>query len=127
MRVKRMVSAGLVAMALVGGLVGCGNGDDEATVGGGADIVAKTDPVPRFEPQELKAAVNSEVLLTVKNEGKVTHNFTISFLGVDEDIPPGESRQVRFRVEPPPKNEGFYTFYDRDYQGEGMHGRINVE
>ena len=127
MRVKRMVSAGLLAVALVGGLVGCGDGDDERTVGGGADVVAKSDPRPHFEPDELKAALNSEVVLTVKNEGDVTHNFTISFLGVDEDIPPGQSKQIRFTVTPPPHNEDFYTFYDENYQGEGMQGRINVE
>jgi cupredoxin-like protein len=127
MRVKRMVSAGLVAMALVAGLVGCGDSDDVETVGGGADIVARSDPKPHFDPKELKAALNSEVILTVKNEGDVTHNFTISFLGVDEDIPPGQSKQVRFRVTPPPHNEDFYTFYDETYQGEGMQGRINVE
>ncbi len=127
MRVKRMVSVGLLAVALVAGLVGCGGGDDEETVGGGADVVAKSDPTPHFEPQELKAALNSEVILTVKNEGDVTHNFTISFLGVDEDIPPGQSKQVRFTVAPPPHGEKFYTFYDENYQGEGMQGRINVE
>ena len=127
MRVKRMVSAGLVALALVGGLVGCGDGDDEETVGGSADVVAKSDPTPHFEPDELKAALNSEVVLTVKNDGDTTHNFTISFLGVDEDIPPGQSKQIRFTVKPPPHNEDFYTFYDENFQGEGMQGRINVE
>ena len=129
MRVKRMVSAGLVALALVGGLAGCGgDDDDEETLGGAsADVVAKTDPVPRFEPDELKAALNSEVTLTVRNEGDVTHNFTISFLGVDVDIPPGQTEQIRFTVTPPPHNEDFYTFYDENYQGEGMQGRINVE
>jgi plastocyanin len=127
MRVKRMVSAGLLAVALVGGLVGCGGDDDEETVGGSADVVARTDPVPRFEPDELKAALNSEVILTVRNDGDTTHNFTISFLGVDEDIPPGQSKQIRFTVTPPPHNEDFYTFYDEKFQGEGMQGRINVE
>ena len=128
MRVKRRVSVGLLAVVLVGGLVGCGGGgDDERTIGGGADIVAETDPKPRFEPDTLKAAVNSEVVLSVKNEGKVTHNFTISFLGVNEDIPPGQTKQVRFTVAPPPHGERFYTFYDERYQGEGMHGRIDVE
>ena len=127
MRVKRMVSAGLLAVALVGGLVGCGDGDDDETVGASADVVAKTDPVPRFEPDELKAALNSEVVLTVKNEGDATHNFTISFLGVDEDIPPGQTKQIKFTVTPPPHNEDFYTFYDENFQGEGMQGRINVE
>ncbi len=128
MRVKRMVSAGLVAVALVGGLVGCGDDDDDKTVGSAtADIVAKTDPKPHFEPEELKAALNSDVVLTVRNEGDATHNFTISFLGVDEDIPPGQTKQIRFTVKPPPHNEDFYTFYDKNFQGEGMQGRIDVE
>ena len=128
MRVKRMVSAGLLAVALVGGLVGCGGDDDEETVGGAsADVVAKSDPVPRFEPDELKAALNSEVVLTVRNDGDTTHNFTISFLGVDEDIPPGQSKQIKFTVKPPPHNEDFYTLYDENFQGECMQGSINVE
>ncbi len=128
MRVKRMVSAGLVAVALVGGLVGCGDDNDEKAVGSAnADVVAKTDPKPHFEPEELKAALNSDVVLTVRNEGDTTHNFTISFLGVDEDIPPGQTKQIRFTVKPPPHNERFYTFYDERFQGEGMQGRIDVE
>jgi plastocyanin len=128
MRVKRMVSAGLVAVALVGGLVGCGDDNHEKAVGSAnADVVAKTDPKPHFEPEELKAALNSDVVLTVRNEGDTTHNFTISFLGVDEDIPPGQTKQIRFTVKPPPHNEHFYTFYDERFQGEGMQGRIDVE
>ncbi len=130
MQLKRFVGTGLAIVALVVGMVGCGGGggdDDDDAIGGVAVVVAKSDPNPRFEPKQLKARVGSEVSLAVKNEGNKVHNFTLSYLGVDQDIPPGQTVQVKFTVTEPPKGVEFFTFYDKNFQGEGMQGRLNVE
>lgn len=127
MRIKRFVGSGLVLLALVVGLAGCGSDDEERQLGGGADLVAKSDPRPHFEPKELRAPLGSEVTFSVKNEGDRVHNFTLSFLGIDQDIQPGQTVQIRLKVDPPPEGLNFYTFYDKNYQAEGMQGRLNVE
>lgn len=131
MRIKRFVGPGFVVMALVVGLAACGGGGSStATVGGSktssADLVAKDNPTPHFEPTTLQASANSDVSFTFKNEGKVVHNFTLSFLGVNQDVKPGQTVQIKFKLTPPPKGLKYYTFYDKNYQGEGMQGRLNV-
>ena len=128
MQIKRFVGTGLAVVALVVGMAGCGgDDDDDETIGGVAVVVAKSEPKPHFEPKELTARVGSEVSIAVKNEGDQVHNFTLSYLGVDQDIPPGQTVQVKFTVTEPPKGVEFFTFYDENFQGEGMQGKITVE
>ncbi|MFN2608610.1 MAG: cupredoxin domain-containing protein [Acidimicrobiales bacterium] len=126
MQVKRCVCSGLVAFALVVGLAACGGSSAKSVGSGTADVVAKDSPTPHFDPNTLKASANSDVSFTLKNEGKVVHNFTLSFLGVDQDVPPGQTVQVKFHTTNPPKGLNYYTFYDKNYQADGMQGRLNV-
>jgi len=128
MQVKRFVSTGLAATALVVGLVGCGGGSSSKAVGSNssADVVASDSPTPHFAPNTLRADSGSNVSFTLKNDSKVVHNFTVSFLGIDQDVQPGQTVPITFKVPPPPKGVRYYTFYDKNYQGDGMQGRINV-
>jgi len=131
MQVKRFVRTGLVMAVLIVGLIGCGDGDDDSkSVGSRSsspDVVASDGPPPRFDPDTLEAPVNSEVSFTLENEGDVVHNFTVDGLpDVDVDVQPGETKTITFRVPPPAKGLDFYSFHDKNYQGEGMQGRINV-
>lgn len=128
MQVKRFVGTGLAIVALAVGLAGCGGGDDEEeTVGFANVVVAESDPKPHFDPKELEARVGQQVSILVKNEGDMVHNFTLSFLGIDQDVQPGQTAEVKFTVTEPPKGVEFFTFYDKNFQGEGMQGRLNVE
>src|SRR5436309_475207 len=99
MQVKRFVSAGLAAMALVVGLAGCGGSSSKSVAGNNtrADVVASDSPTPHFAPNELSAASGSDASFTLKNESKVVHNFTISFLGVDQDVQPGQTVPITFK------------------------------
>ncbi len=128
MRLNRF-GAGLLLAALMAGLVGCGeDADDVTAIGrGSTEIVTRSDPKPHFDPDKLSARLGDEVSLSLHNDGDQVHNFTLSFLGIDQDIQPGETVEVRFTVTEPPKGLDFYTFYDKNFQGEGMQGRLNVE
>jgi len=129
MQVKRFVSSGLAVTALVVGLVACGGGGSSKSVGAknsSADVVASDTPTPHFAPNTLRADSGSDVSFTLKNDGKVVHNFTVSFLGIDKDVQPGQTVPITFKVPPPPKGVKYYTFYDKNYQGNGMQGRLNV-
>ncbi len=125
----KRLGAGLLLVALLVWVAGCGEDADDATpVGrGSADVVARSDPKPHFDPDKLSARVGDEVSLSIRNEGDQVHNFTLSFLGIDQDVQPGQTVEVRFTVTEPPKGLDFYTFYDKNFQGEGMQGRLQVE
>jgi plastocyanin len=125
MRVK-IVSAGLLSLmlALVAG--GCSSSSDETLdLGDGttAVIVAKGGNTPHFDPDVIKVPAGEEVSFSFKNEDKVTHDFVISYLGVEEVAQPGESVTVKFTA----PDSGTLNFYDTKFQGEGMAGKIEVE
>lgn len=125
MRVKILI-AGLfsVLLALVAG--GCSSGGDETldlSESGSTVVVAKGGNTPHFDPDKIKVPVGEEVTFTLKNEDKVPHNFTISYLGVDVDVEPGQSARVTFTA----PDKGTLNFYDSKFQGEGMAGKIEVE
>lgn len=125
-RATKRALAGIIAAVMVLGLAGCGGGDDDDNVlggRGGADVVI-TDL--GFEPNELEMRVNEEVSLRVANEDDRPHTFTLTFLDVEREIPPGGSADITLRAPQVPE-AGFYSFYSKNHQNEnGFHGRINV-
>jgi plastocyanin len=126
MRCKRFLGVGLVTMAMVVGLAACGGGSSGKSLSSSADVVAKDSPKPHFDPNTLKATAGSDVSFSFRNDGKVVHNFTLSYAGVDVDVPPGQTVQVKFKVPDKVKGVDYFTFYDKNYQGDGMQGRLNV-
>lgn len=126
MRIK-IVSAGLISV-VIALATGCSSGgSDSLTLGKGStqELVAKDSPNYHFEPDVIKVPVGQEVTFTFKNEGKVKHNFTISYLDISVDVQPGQSVPVKFTA----PDKGTLMFYDNngEYQGEGMIGKIEVE
>ncbi|MGI9032357.1 MAG: cupredoxin domain-containing protein [Acidimicrobiales bacterium] len=127
MRFKRFLVVGLATAALVVGLAACGGGGSAKSLSSSAaDLVAKDNPTPHFEPNTLKATAGSDVAFSFHNSGKVVHNFTLSFADVDQDVQPGQTVQVKFKVPDRVKGLNYFTFYDKTYQGQGMQGRLNV-
>ncbi len=126
-RATRRALAGIIAVVMVLGLAGCGGGgDDNDNVLGSrnrADVLI-TDM--GFEPDELEVRVGEEVRFTVANEDSRPHSFTLTFLDIDKEIPPGASTDITLRApEVPPA--GFYSFYSKNHQSEnGFHGQIKV-
>lgn len=124
MQLRRYVGSALVVAALIGGLPGCGGGGDTLNLGGGGSKQLTASDLPRrqFVPAVIRAPVQKEVTFTVKNEGDVTHNFSVSSIGIDRDVEPGKSVEVTL----PPLEGTTLTFYDKRYQADGMQGKLSV-
>ncbi len=128
MRATRRALAGIITAVMVLGLAGCGGGgDDDSNVLGGrgsrADVVITKNG---FEPDELEMQVGQEVRFTVANEDDRPHSFTLTFLDVDQEIPPGGRTDITLKATEVPR-DGFYSFYSKNHQSEnGFHGQIKV-
>lgn len=124
MRVK-IVSAGLFSIVLALA-VGCSSGSGSNTLNltesGSTVITAKGGNTPHFDPKVIKVPQGKEVTFTFKNDDKVPHNFTVSYLGVEVNADPGQSVPVKLTA----PDKGTLDFYDAKFQGEGMAGKIEV-
>ena len=76
-----------------------------------------------FNPTEIAAQAGSPLTVTVKNNGKATHTFTIDALSVDETISPGSEKTVSLT----PVSGGDLQFYCRFHKASnGMQGTLKV-
>jgi uncharacterized cupredoxin-like copper-binding protein len=77
-----------------------------------------------FEPKEVTIAANTDVTVTLPNEGAAAHNFSIDELNIDVDIAPGATEQVVINAPP-----GEYEFYCNvpGHKEAGMVGTLTVE
>lgn len=124
-RATRRALAGIIGVVMVLGLAGCGGGDDDNVLGSRnrADVLITN---MGFEPDKLEVRVGEEVRFTVANQDDRPHIFTLTFLDIEKEIPPGASTDITLRApEVPPA--GFYSFYSKNFQSEnGFQGQIKV-
>jgi plastocyanin len=71
-----------------------------------------------FNPTFIKAAPGASFTVTLKNEGKVPHNFTIDSLHVDQTLQPDETKTVTFTL----PSSGTVPFYCKFHKSSGMQG-----
>jgi uncharacterized cupredoxin-like copper-binding protein len=76
-----------------------------------------------FEPTELTIPANTDVTISLPNEGAAAHNFSIDDLGVSVDLPPGETQEVVINAP-----AGTYEFYCNvpGHKEAGMVGTLTV-
>ena len=73
---------------------------EEATPAEAAAPAAAAEPVTIvshdifFDPKEVTIPANTDVTITLPNEGVTMHNFSIEELGISVDIQPGETKDV---------------------------------
>jgi plastocyanin len=77
----------------------------------------------QFSPATLTAPADTEVKLTVKNNGAKKHNLTIKELGVSQDLDPGSTHVVTFSTKSS-ASLVYYCEYHRD--SKGMQGALTV-
>ncbi len=129
MRARKLVLWGLVAMMLPAlGACGGGGGGDDRT----ADVSIE-DETFRFEPSSLDIDLNEEQTFTFINRDDTVHNVTVPGIPMDTeqnpveaDIQPGERVTVKIPAVAAAPRDGFFLFYCKYHQTEGMSGRLKV-
>jgi plastocyanin len=71
-----------------------------------------------FGPTFVQAQPGAAVTVTLTNEGDAPHTFTIDDLDIDEEVEPGDSRDVEVTL----PDEGATRFYCRFHDAQGMQG-----
>jgi plastocyanin len=75
-----------------------------------------------FEPTFVEADPGAGITLTVRNNGKTRHSFTVTAQGLDETIEPGEVREIEVTA----PSSDFIEFRCRFHADEGMRGAVYV-
>jgi plastocyanin len=115
----RIARAALLVV-VVGAMVGCGSDKKASAPASGGTTIAAHDF--RFEPRALSAKAGERVTVTLKNEGKVEHNFTLSQASADGEAEPGASTNVTFTA----PAAGTYEFFCKYHKDMGMTGTLTV-
>lgn len=119
----RVVVSGLLIM----GMAACGGGSDGLT----ADV--KMDNTLRYDPSSLEINMNEESTFTFVNRDNVVHNITvpglsndIEFNAIEVDVEPGQRGTLRLPAVTEAPRDGFFLFYCKFHQSQGMSGRIKI-
>jgi plastocyanin len=110
----------LVALASVAGTA-CGrqHGSERARLEPNGEQTINVDAHDMaFRPKTITVEPHGEVVVTVRNTGKLSHTFTTDTPAGDVVLEPGDSRTVRFPAEAP------LRFFCRFHEASGMRGAI---
>lgn len=90
------------------------------------DNVTVTGKEFEFEPSQIAVTNGEEVIITFRNEGKISHNLTIPGLEAGtETIQSGAAAKLKVT----PHETGAYSFVCTvpGHESAGMHGELVVE
>jgi uncharacterized cupredoxin-like copper-binding protein len=97
-----------------------GAGDETATAAVSVQVVSNDI---FFEPSEVTIPANTDVTVSLPNEGAAPHNFSIDELGIDVDIAPGATEQAVINA---PAGEYEYYCNVPGHKEAGMVGTLIV-
>lgn len=86
-------------------------------------VVAGKPQEFRFDPSEFTIPANTDVTVTVTDEGTIEHTFTVDVLDVNVEVQPGETKAATINAAP-----GDYEFYCAvpGHKEAGMVGTLHV-
>lgn len=90
------------------------------TKGSGARVVKAFDF--RFDPKSIEAGVGKALVLEIENRSTLLHNFSITVLNLDRDIPPGEKASLTVTA----TSSGPIEFFCKYHVGQNMKGFLEV-
>jgi plastocyanin len=76
-----------------------------------------------FNPTVFTAKAGDKLTLTLSNDSKTLHNFSLAELKVDRDIPVGGKATVTVTF----PSSGTYVFFCKYHRSNGMVGGLQVE
>lgn len=124
----RVVVSGLLGLVMIVGMAACGGGGDDGLT---ADVTM--DDTMRYDPNELEVNLNEENTFTFVNRDNEVHNITVPGLSndieqnaIEVDVQPGERGTLKLPKIAAAPRDGFYLFYCKYHQTEGMSGKIKV-
>lgn len=99
-----------------------GEGADEQAAGSGTSLEVTTVDID-FEPTTLEIAADTDVTVTLTNEGATAHDFSIDDLEIFEVVEPGETKE--FTINAP---AGGYEYFCSvpGHKEAGMVGALTV-
>ena len=94
-----------------------------ATPGAGGEEVEVESYDIYFEPEELAIPADTDVTVSLPNDGVTLHNFSIDELGIDVDIAPGATEETVINAP-----AGTYEYYCNvpGHKAAGMLGTLTV-
>lgn len=124
----KTVVSGLVGLTMTFGMAACGGGDDNELT---ADVTM--DDTLRYDPDELEMSLNEETTFTFVNRDNEVHNITVPGLSndleqnaIEVDVQPGQRGTLMLPKVTTAPRDGFYLFYCKYHQTEGMSGRLKI-
>lgn len=125
---RRAVVSGLVSVTMVLGMAACGGGGGDKLT---ADVTM--DKTLRYDPNELEIRLNEESTFTFLNKDNKVHNITVPALSndqeqnaIDVDVQPGQRGTLKLPKVTTAPRDGFFLFYCKYHQTEGMTGRLKI-
>ena len=98
-----------------------GTTNDHGTKTAAPDLEVELDDF-YFGPTFMKATAGQTFTVMLKNEGQAVHTFTITALGIDEELLAGETRKVTLTA----PQTGNLLVTCRYHQSQGMQGALFV-
>jgi uncharacterized cupredoxin-like copper-binding protein len=97
---------------------------------GGAETPAATEALTvelqdiKFVPPDITVPANTPTTVTLSNTGAAPHTFTVPDLGIDEELQPGETRNIEINAA-----AGTYKLLCRipGHEAAGMVGTVTVQ
>jgi uncharacterized cupredoxin-like copper-binding protein len=89
---------------------------------GGATTIELQDI--KFEPAQFSVPANTPTTITLTNTGAAPHNFSITELNIDEDLAPGETKEIEINAA-----AGEYEYFCDvpGHKAAGMVGTLTVQ
>jgi plastocyanin len=102
-------------------IAGCGGSAATGGSGGAGAINVEAHDF-MFSPTTISAKAGDKVTVTIKNSGSYEHNFSITELGVSQDVEKGDTKTVTFTA----SGNTNLKFFCKYHSARGMVGMVDL-
>lgn len=108
------------ATVLLNGQTATDHGSKDVPAGGSQPVEVDSF---YFNPTVFKGKAGEKLTLTLTNESKIAHNFSLSEQSIDRDVPAGATVTVSLAF----PSSGTLVFFCKIHRSTGMLGGLRVE